>query len=263
MVLRHVHPRHSLVVLTADHGASFLGKGSPYEAGIRVPLVVRWRDALSPGRRFTPTVTHLDLMPTLIAAASSAAASSRRDSGLHGVDLLPAIMERAAATTTNTDATAAAASSAAAKLSWRPIFIEVGYARAVRHQGWKLIVVNDPYRRCAQPRGPEPACRNLHGQRIDAPRQQQQPQQQPQQAKRFGLGNMTYDSPARHPAFCEVRQLYDLSADPLERTNLVTARPDKAAEMLQLLVAHVRRVEAGNPAVARQTGKASRLLGCA
>ena len=33
--------RETLVVETADHGASFLGKGHAYEAGVRVPLIAR------------------------------------------------------------------------------------------------------------------------------------------------------------------------------------------------------------------------------
>ena len=41
-LLKSLHPKQSMVILTSDHGASFLGKGSPYEAGIRVPLIVRW-----------------------------------------------------------------------------------------------------------------------------------------------------------------------------------------------------------------------------
>ena len=122
--------------------------------------------------------------------------------------------------------------------------------------------MNDPYTRCGS--RPDPAsadrgggggdapavCRNLHGQRID----------RSSHAGRFGLGNMTYDGPARHPAFCtRPSQLYDLTADPLEQRNLAGFRPDVQARLLALLLAHVRMVEAGNPAVARQ---AKSSLGC-
>jgi hypothetical protein len=41
---------------------------------------------------------------------------------------------------------------------------QVGYARAILLPPWKLIIVNDPYDRCASTVG---GCRNLHGQLID------------------------------------------------------------------------------------------------
>ena len=104
----------------------------------------------------------------------------------------------------------------------------------------------------APERPSEPSCRNLHGQLLD----------RSSPTARFGLGNMTYDAAARHPAFCaRPAQLYDLEADPLEQTDLAPSRPDVYARLLDVLLAHVRTVEAGNPAIARQ-GAESR-LGCA
>ena len=299
-LISQLHPLHSLVVLTSDHGASFLGKGSPYEAGIRVPLLLRWRAApFATGTRFAASVTHLDLLPTLLHAASPAStlAPSMPSSTFatvpalsqavitstsvvgHGASLLPAL---------RIDASASAAAAAAA-LDRRPIVIEVGFARAVRLSGFKLVVVNDPHRRCV-PSGSDGSgrngCRNFHGQRIDL-----QPALSPLAAvsslnatrdggggggiggggslKRFGLGNMTYDAAARHPAFCATRQLYDLRSDPLEQHNLVTEQPGKYAELLHVLESHVHVVEAANPAVARQManraggGRGSIGFGCA
>ena len=74
----------TIVVYTADHGASFLGKGHIYEAGVRVPLIFRWPQSMaarlssssSPsssggggGWRSTSSVALIDLAPTLLAAA--------------------------------------------------------------------------------------------------------------------------------------------------------------------------------------------------
>ena len=57
---------------------------------------------------------------------------------------------------------------------------------------------------------------------------------------------------------------YDLTADPLELTNLARARPEVYRRLLTLLLAHVRTVEAGNPAIARQgAARAAGLMGCA
>jgi hypothetical protein len=76
-------------------------------------------------------------------------------------------------------------------------------------------------------------------------------------APRFGLGNLTFDAPARHGAFCDRTQLYDLTNDPLEQTNLATPAllPQHRATydaLMQLLLQHVATVEAANPAVARR-----------
>ena len=72
---------------------------------------------------------------------------------------------------------------------------------------------------------------------------------------------MTYDAAARHRGFCERRQLYHLRDDPLEQTNLAASRPEVYERLLSVLVQHVREVEAGNPAVARQP--AGSRMGCA
>ena len=73
----------------------------------------------------------------------------------------------------------------------------------------------------------------------------------------LGLGNMTYDAVARHPAFCDRVQLYDVASDPLEQDNLARAQPRVYAELLGLILKHVQRVEAGNPAVARRLTRTS------
>ena len=195
-LLRTLH-RHSLVVLTADHGASWLGKGSPYEAGVAVPLVMRWRGVLPPKARFNAPVLHLDLFSTLLAVAAGPQRGTSSPEGkegsvvhgahAHGTSLLPAILAG--------DPAGVAARRA---LDARPIFIEVGYARAVRYRGYKLIVVNDPYAGCTDGgdgTSDGGGCMNLHGERIN------------KSVARFGLGNMTYDAPARHPAFCQRRQV--------------------------------------------------------
>ena len=94
---------------------------------------------------------------------------------------------------------------------------------------------------------PPRACRNFHGEAID-----------PWQCNftanghagdRAGMCNMTYDAVARHASFCDRRQLYHLERDPLEQHNEAEAHPEVYDELLNLIIAHVRRVEAGNPVV--------------
>ena len=64
----------TLVVFTSDNGGIRAisqqdplraGKGSYYEGGIRVPLIVRWPSRIAPGSECDAPVTNLDFYPTL------------------------------------------------------------------------------------------------------------------------------------------------------------------------------------------------------
>ena len=60
------------------------GKGSPYEGGLRVPLIVRWPGVIAPGRVSTTPITTPDLFPTITQMAGAAI-----DRPLDGESLLP------------------------------------------------------------------------------------------------------------------------------------------------------------------------------
>ena len=292
-VLSSLH-RSSLVVLTADHGASFLGKGAPYEAGITVPLVMRWSGVITPGLRMALSVSHLDIFPTILEAAqgSTSGAAAKRPrlaSSLHGESMLPKLV--AASSASSGDGGQAVGDRSAYDVESRPHFVEIGYARAIRHEGFKLILVNDPTTRCGSRSDPAAeeidelasakgrVCRNFHGlivatvppstppavsDAVGAPGTGHRPSIgagfSSLSGLRFGLGNMTFDAAARHPAsFCDRRQLYNLRDDPLEQKNLATSQPDVYDRLLSKLLDHVRSVEAANPAIVRAQGG---LMGC-
>lgn len=96
---------NTLVFFTSDNGGirdiSFqdplrAGKGSYYEGGIRVPLVVRWPGRVQAGSRSDAPVTHLDFYPTLRAIVRAQQRVGPQD----GQDLAPllaggALAERA------------------------------------------------------------------------------------------------------------------------------------------------------------------------
>jgi arylsulfatase A-like enzyme len=92
--------RRTVVIFTSDNGGLAAhsrggtphvhnaplqsGKGSSYEGGTRVPLVIRWPDVVKPGTvSETPVISH-DLFPTILALAGAPAVS-----GLDGKDLSP------------------------------------------------------------------------------------------------------------------------------------------------------------------------------
>lgn len=66
--------RNTLVVFVGDNGMPFAGaKGSLYEAGINVPLMIRWTNKIEPGQTRGELISLVDLSPTLLAAANTSA----------------------------------------------------------------------------------------------------------------------------------------------------------------------------------------------
>ena len=87
---------NTLVVFLSDNGgpvrmnaslnAPFHGqKGTLYEGGIRVPMMIRWPANIQGGKRYSFPVSALDLTPTLLAAADAMPS----DVDFSGVNLLP------------------------------------------------------------------------------------------------------------------------------------------------------------------------------
>lgn len=90
---------NTLIVFSSDNGgAGYLGLNdinSPYrgwkltlfEGGLRVPLFMRWPERIAAGQQISVPVAHIDVMPTLLAAA---AADLPTDRIIDGVSLLEA-----------------------------------------------------------------------------------------------------------------------------------------------------------------------------
>ncbi|MEY2880007.1 MAG: Arylsulfatase, partial [Verrucomicrobiota bacterium] len=96
---------HTIIVLTGDNGGLSgtvnatgwrpgptrndplrLGKGSPYEGGVRVPLLVKWPGVTAPGSVSAVPVTSVDYFPTLLEAATGAPAR-----GIDGESIVAAL----------------------------------------------------------------------------------------------------------------------------------------------------------------------------
>ena len=127
---------NTIVVFTSDNGGpGYIGiddVNSPYrgwkitmfEGGIRVPMFVKWPAKIAPGTTVDNPVAHIDMMPTLAAAAGAAQPAGVV---IDGVDLLPL------ATGEGTE-------------SWsrETLFWQSGHYQVVRHGDWKLQVNNRP-----------------------------------------------------------------------------------------------------------------------
>jgi arylsulfatase A-like enzyme len=84
----------SLIIFTGDNGCEvgceagpFRGKkGTPYEGGTRVPLIVTWPVRVAAGGEYEKPVSLMDIFPTVVAAARGGEFES---AVLDGVNLLP------------------------------------------------------------------------------------------------------------------------------------------------------------------------------
>ena len=127
---------NTIVMFTSDNGGpGYIGiddVNSPYrgwkitmfEGGLRVPMFVKWPAKIAPGTTVDNPVAHIDMMPTLAAAAGAA---KPEGVAIDGVDLLPL------ATGEGAD-------------SWNreTLFWQNGHYQVVRHGDWKLQVNDRP-----------------------------------------------------------------------------------------------------------------------
>lgn len=135
--------KQTLVVFLNDNGGATNNgsssgawrgrKGSKWEGGLRVPLVLRWPDEFAAGRRYPEMVSSLDLAPTLLAAAGpplqARLARSQPVAAFDGVDLLTRLQVLG-----KSDSPRDAPHSS---LYWRR-----GVAAALREGPWKLVRVD-------------------------------------------------------------------------------------------------------------------------
>jgi uncharacterized sulfatase len=126
---------NTLVVFTSDNGGpDYVGlrdlnkpyrgwKLTMFEGGTHVPHFMRWPGQIPAGSRFAEPVSHLDIMPTAVAAAGAAMPSDRV---IDGTDLMPYLQQRKAGRPHDV-------------LYWRE-----GSYQAVRAGDWKLQVSRHP-----------------------------------------------------------------------------------------------------------------------
>jgi arylsulfatase A-like enzyme len=124
---------NTVIVFTSDNGGYtpvtsnyplLGGKSLGYEAGLRVPWIIKWPGKVKPGSRDNTRVIQIDLYPTLLEMASVSRSPRQH---LDGVSLMPLLTGRA-------------------PLASRPLFFHypnyTGYTgpfSSVIHRDWKLI----------------------------------------------------------------------------------------------------------------------------
>ncbi len=127
--------RNTLVIFTNDNGGEWLSRNAPlyhrkgtlWEGGIRVPLIMRWPGVLPTGQTSAQAAITMDLTRTILAATNTALPSGYRPDG---VNLLPMLSGQSAPTDR--------------LLFWRIVRTE-RQQKAVRSGRWKLLVDGGQY----------------------------------------------------------------------------------------------------------------------
>lgn len=121
--------RSTLVIFTNDNGGEWLSRNAPladrkgtlWEGGIRVPLILRWPDALPAGQTSSQVAITMDLTASILAATNTRAPAGHRPDG---IDILPVLRGETGPVERN--------------LYWR-INRPARRQRAIRSGGWKLL----------------------------------------------------------------------------------------------------------------------------
>ena len=120
---------NTIVIFTNDNGGALTSngssnaplrgdKGSVFEGGIRVPMLMQWPSMLAKHKAIDFPVSTLDILPTILAAVGVSLPADRQ---YDGVDLMPYL-------------TGSVEGNPHSTLFWR-----VNWAAAVRRGDWKLI----------------------------------------------------------------------------------------------------------------------------
>jgi arylsulfatase A len=207
---------NTIVMFTSDNGPQFGGqgdeclnrfncqlhgaKGSVYEGGIRVPMILRWPVGVEGGREVSDMVHFSDWFPTIL---SLAGVPVPPDLELDGVDVVPAIRGERGRTCTRRF------------WQWNRYTPEVTCNAAARDGDWKLV---RPVIREAMA---APCCDPWLRISMYEPE------------RLIETGPIKDPEPARTLPSPPAPELYNIAEDPLETTDLSERHPDIAHRLLR------------------------------
>jgi arylsulfatase A len=206
---------NTIVMFTSDNGPQFGGqgddclvrfnchlhgaKGSVYEGGIRVPMMLRWPDGLDGGREVADMVHFSDWFPTIL---SLAGVPFPQDLKIDGVDVLPAIRGEKGKVCTKRF------------WQWNRYTPLITSNAAVRDGDWKLV-------------------RPAIGEAMAAPCCDPWLRISMYEPERLIENGLVRDpEPARTVPEPPPPELYNIAEDPLEQLNLADVNPDIADRLL-------------------------------
>lgn len=205
----------TLIIFTSDHGERTLtdnplvwGKSSLFDLGLRTPLIMNWPNGIAdPGRVYEDLVSHADLAPTLLGLA---AASDLPTRPMDGVSLLSVLNGSSAPVRDD-------------------VFAEIGYARGVRTKDRKYVAVRytpDIYALIDSGYLWERVEGNTATGQFTEPR--------PYYVNNRQLGSLAANSHPANTYFAD-DQLYNLTTDPNENTNIYGQEPATAYDLKKRL----------------------------
>ncbi len=187
---------NTLVVFAGDNGAALPhGKGSLYDPGSNVPLVIRWPGVIKPGGESRALLSNEDIAPTLLAAAGLAPGPK-----MSGVSFLPLLKGERHTPRTHIFVERGPHGSAPVTVAMRSSGYDLG--RAVRSDRYKLIYNCTPW----IPYSPVDSAGGAAWREMTAANEAGQ--------LTTGLRATYFTTPR------PVYELYDLDADPSELNNL-------------------------------------------
>jgi autotransporter-associated beta strand protein len=214
----------TLIIFTSDHGEKTLstpvvwGKTTLYDLGMKVPLVMNWPKGITnPGRAYNELVSHVDIGTTLLALTGASNLPTRAPDG---VSLVPVFNGSSAPVRTS-------------------LLGEIGYARAVRTKTHKYISVRytpDIYNKIASapPNNTWPKFVQTSNGWVVDPDGATIPR--PYYVNNSGLGALGSET---NPTYFDDDQLYNLSTDPNENTNIYGQNPSVAYDLKKLLAGYI------------------------
>nr|AOE10451.1 sulfatase [uncultured bacterium]CBL88233.1 sulfatase [uncultured Polaribacter sp.] len=113
---------NTLIIITSDHGDFNKGKSTNYEGGIKVPLMMYWKNGISTTGTYDELVQNIDFAATFLDLAGVDISNSEID----GKSLKEVITNNS-------------------KIPVHDhLFFELGYSRAIRTKDWKYVTVRYP-----------------------------------------------------------------------------------------------------------------------
>jgi arylsulfatase A-like enzyme len=210
----------TIIVYFNDHGQ--VAKGTLYQGGIHGECFIWRKGGFPAGNACRLPVSNIDFAPTLLELSGVSFDAAAFDGRSFAKVLLGTETTRS-----------------------EPLFFELGYARAVVHQNWKYLALHYP--KSATEMSLADRKRrleefNAEQTRKGRPIHNTDPTQPFSHVSLIpGGGDAEHASLTAYPAFYETEQLYDLTTDANEQTNLAQdpAHAAKLDELKNALKAHL------------------------
>ena len=190
---------NTLIIITSDHGDFNKGKSTNYEGGIKVPLMMYWKNGISTTGTYNELVQNIDFAPTFLDLAGVDLSNSETD----GTSLKEVITNNSQVPVHD------------------HLFFELGYSRAIRTKDWKYVTVRYPDGVNTKIANGE-TFNGLNGTQVPVP----------YYIPNVSLGGL---AAAQYPLYNIKDQLFDLKNDPYEKVNLFDTEPAKATELRNTL----------------------------